>query len=357
MAQDEINTIYQRKVLGLLALIALGLILWLSLPVGVGVFLGALVAFTVEPVYNWLRQKIGSQLAALGLVLLATLLFLGVLTWLILYLFSQGAELIPSLLANKETMQRKIVESYNSLARLFHFKSQKWSYFIELLNRFRDTVGLQNIIERMASYVKDLASTLSQFTVSAMITIFFSVLTMYAVLRNFDELSHRIEKVLPIKPKHTRALLIELRQAGRSVFVGTVLVGIIQGVFAGIGYFICGIKEAVFLGAITAFASLIPTIGTGLVTIPVGLYLMATQGVFWGIGEIIYGIVIVAGVVDSVIRPMLVGGKNKLSVLLTFIGLFGGLKLFDVVGLLLGPMIMSIAIAVLRMYEQEKEEI
>jgi predicted PurR-regulated permease PerM len=197
------------------------------------------------------------------------------------------------------------------------------------------------------------ATAVAGTTFESLLTIFFLLLSMYFVLQNWTLLARRAEIMLPLRPRDTRALFEEFRRVGRTVLLGTVLTGLAQGALATIGYLITGVPEAALFGALTTVASLVPGVGTLLVWIPLGLYLLFTGHVGMGIAELIYGAAVVVGISDYVIRPRLVSEQGKAPALLTFAALFGGLEVFGLIGLILGPVIMSLAVALLRIYERE----
>jgi len=135
---------------------------------------------------------------------------------------------------------------------------------------------------------------------------------------------------------------------------GTVVTGVAQGVLAGLGFWITGVPQAAFFGIATALASLVPAVGTLLIWIPAGLYLFATGHPGKGIIELLWGALVVVGFSDYVVRPRLVGGET-IPALLVFIALFGGLEVFGLAGLVVGPVIVSLAVAVLRLYADEEK--
>jgi len=131
--------------------------------------------------------------------------------------------------------------------------------------------------------------------------------------------------VSPLRPDYTRALLGEFQRLGRVTLSGAVLTGLAQGALAAIGFWITGVPEAIFFGVATALASLVPAVGTLLVWVPVGLYLFARGSPGRAIVELAWGAVIVVGFCDYVIRPRL------------------------------GPVVMALAVAVLRPYAREEK--
>jgi predicted PurR-regulated permease PerM len=123
-----------------------------------------------------------------------------------------------------------------------------------------------------------------------------------------------------------------------------------------VGYWITGVPEAAFLGAATAVASLVPGVGTLIVWVPAGIFLIATGHPVMGVLELVWGSLVVVGASDYVIRPRLVGGHGTMPPLLTFAALFGGVEVFGLAGLIVGPLIMSVSFAVLKIFAQDAEE-
>jgi predicted PurR-regulated permease PerM len=139
------------------------------------------------------------------------------------------------------------------------------------------------------------------------------------------------------------------------VVVGNIGTGIVQGAIAGVGYGIARVPAPAFLGAITAVAALVPAFGTLLVWVPAGLVLVWSGRFAAGVFVFFWGAFAVVGFCDSVLRPKLVGRGERTSMWLTFVALFGGIKLFGFVGFLLGPLIMGMAMAALRLYERTRK--
>jgi predicted PurR-regulated permease PerM len=143
---------------------------------------------------------------------------------------------------------------------------------------------------------------------------------------------------------------------GREVFLGTVVTGLVQGLLAAIGYWITGVPEPAFFGAITALASLIPGVGTLLVWVPIGVVQILSGRAGAGLVELVFSALTVGIASDYVIRPRLVGREKNVPSILMFIALFGGVEVFGVIGLILGPMIATLSLAVLRTYERQVSE-
>jgi predicted PurR-regulated permease PerM len=178
-------------------------------------------------------------------------------------------------------------------------------------------------------------------------------MTAYFVLRHWTQILERAERLLPLHPMHTRVVLADFQKVGKEVFIGTMLTGLAQGFLAGVGYAIAGVPEPVLLGALTAICSVVPVVGTLLVWVPVGAGLVVSGHPVAGLFELLWGAFVVGILSDYVIRPKLVGGHGHVPTLLTFIALFGGIKVFGLLGLVVGPVIASVALALVRTYDRE----
>jgi predicted PurR-regulated permease PerM len=126
-----------------------------------------------------------------------------------------------------------------------------------------------------------------------------------------------------------------------------------QGVLVAVGFAIVGLPSPVVFGALTAIASFVPLVGTSLVLAPAVLYL-ATLGVWWKTIFLLVWGVVVAGSADNFLRPMLISGRGEIGTLTAFVGAVGGIATFGLVGLFLGPVIMSLAVALLRFAEESR---
>jgi predicted PurR-regulated permease PerM len=332
------------KALRFSALFAVAIILFIAHPMGIGVLLGTLTAFSLSPFYlrlvtRWERPVLAA-LFCVGLTILGGAAVFAGFGYL---LIGRGIGLLRGLAAGLSPggAVRNFFESINARLPLFGVHPGTLAQHIGN--------AAAEISERLA----DIASRVAGAAFSGLLALFFLFITAYFVLQNWSSLTRRAEIMLPLKPRDTRALFDEFRRVGRSVLLGTVLTGMAQGLLAFIGYYLTRIPEAAFFGALTAVVSLVPGVGTLLVWVPLGVYLLITGHVVLGVIELLYGAFVVGGLCDYVLRPRLVGGHGDMPALLTFLALFGALKVFGLIGLILGPVIMSLAVALLRIYERE----
>ena len=333
----------EHRALGWAALIAVLLIGWLVMPIGAGILLGTLLAFMVQPFFERLRPHIGPRWSALATVVASSLSFAGLLGGLAWLFVEKGSKLAQALIDALSPGG----SGGGVLATVGRLTSRLGVPPEEVAARAR--AYAEGAVVRAESIAELLVSTVA----SSLLGLFFMMLAMHFMLRNWDEVTRRAEETFPLRPDYTAALFAEFRRVGRTTLLGTIVTGIAQGVLATIGYWATGVPEPIFFGAATALASLIPAVGTMLVWIPAGIALIALDHPTRGIIELAWGLVVVVGVSDYVIRPLLVSGESEVPSLVTFAALFGGVEVFGLKGLILGPVLMSLGISVLRLYADE----
>ena len=347
-----LDSVAQRRALAVLAALAFATILWLVHPVGIGLFFGALLAFTFQPLHRSMcrqlhRMRHGRRaiLAAFACTTVATALVAGSLAELGYVIFGKGAGIVAALPA--------ALAPDGQLARFFQRVASHLAPFG--MNPGDLATHLRDLATQAALNLAQVAGALAGITFEVIITLLIVATTMFVVLARWPILARTAERVAPVAPRHTRNLLFELCTTGRHVMLGTIVTGAIQGILAGFVYALTNVPQAAFFGAMTAVASLLPLFGTMFVWVPLGIYLFMTGHPTAGIVEIAYCLVVVVGVTDYFLRAKLVGRSDTMRTYPTLIALFGGLAVFGAVGLVLGPVILAMALAVLRIYRRERE--
>ena len=335
----------EHRALGWAALAAVVAIAWIAMPVGVGVLLGTLLGFSLQPLFEQLKPRFGARWSALTIVVgsvLALAATLGGLTWL---LVAKGATLGHQWTASlgPRGPAGAVFSAVGSLTGRFGVPPE------ELANRAR------GLAESAAARVAEVAEAVVATTASGLLALFFAMLSMHFILRNWQAVTLRAQEALPLRPDYTAALFAEFQRVGRSTLLGTLGTGLAQGVLATLGYWILGVPEPLFFGAATAVASLVPAVGAALVWAPVGVAMILSGETTRGALELVWGATVVAALCDYVIRPRLVGG-DSLPSLVTFAALLGGVQVFGLKGLIVGPLVMSLAAAVLRLYWTEERK-
>lgn len=175
---------------------------------------------------------------------------------------------------------------------------------------------------------------------------------MFFFFKDGPVILNRIMALSPLPNFYERRLLSRLRLLMSATLYGTFLTAIIQGIAAGIGYAIAGIDQVVFWGVVTAFFALLPYFGTGLVWVPASLYLLCTGHIGSGIFLIAWGLIFV-GTIDNFLRSYFISRDVETYPLLTFLCIMGGIIVWGFTGIILGPLVLTLFLALIEIYEKE----
>lgn len=318
---------------------------WIASPIWVGLALGTVMAFTAQPIYRKLAGKQHEhRVLAAAVTTIVGGIIAAALGGICLYVVTRELILLVDL------FQRKMASG--SLSELIGDRSARALDHLGV-HRAEAMAKIRHELSAMTDYATGAVGVILQTTSSAVLGLIIALMTMYYVLLEWPTIAVRLERVLPLDPRHTRALMLEFRDVGRSSFVGTIATAIVQGTLGGIGFAIAGVSNPVTLAILTALASFLPLVGTALVWGGVAIYLIATGKILAAVFVLFWGLVVVMALSDYVIRPRLVGGKGHGHPLLMLVALLGGIEVFGLAGLIVAPILMSLFLAALRIYERE----
>ena len=190
---------------------------------------------------------------------------------------------------------------------------------------------------------------IGQGTAHIVISFFLMLYLLFFFLRDGSQLAQRLKDAIPLRPEQKRALFSKFTIVIRAMFKGTILVAVLQGVLGGIIFWFLGVPAAVLWGVVMAFLSLLPAVGAALIWLPVALYFVATGAVWQGLALIAYGTLVI-GLVDNLLRPILIGMDTKLPDYVVLISTLGGIAIFGLNGLVIGPVIAAMFIATWDIY-------
>jgi len=158
--------------------------------------------------------------------------------------------------------------------------------------------------------------------------------------------------IMPLRDEHERLLIDKFVSMSRATLRGTMMVGVVQGFLGGVMFAIASVPSPVIWGLIMTVMSVIPVIGVGIVWLPIGLILLLTGNVWQGVFVIIFGFAVIS-TIDNFLRPKLVGRDTQMHPLMIFFATLGGLSFFGFSGFIIGPIIASLALALLDIYALE----
>lgn len=176
--------------------------------------------------------------------------------------------------------------------------------------------------------------------------------SLFFLLRDGAKVFRRAVELVPLPDEHKTALVARLYTTVTAVLRGIFVVAAVQGLLAAVGYFLFGVPFAVLLGAVTAFFAPIPILGTGVVWVPVAGGLLISGAPQQALAVALWSVLIV-GTLDNLLRPILIGAEAKLPILLLFFGMLGGLQVYGFAGIIVGPVVVALFLALADIYRRE----
>ena len=188
------------------------------------------------------------------------------------------------------------------------------------------------------------ALSIGQNTFHFLVSFAIMLYLLFFLLRDGAALSARIRHAIPLSEEYKRNLISKFTTVIRATVKGNIVVAITQGALGGIIFWILGIQGAVLWGVLMAFLSLLPAVGAGLIWVPVAIYFLVTGAIWQGLTLIAFGVFVI-GLVDHILRPILVGKDTKMPDYVVLISTLGGMALFGLNGFVIGPLIAALFIA------------
>ncbi len=205
---------------------------------------------------------------------------------------------------------------------------------------------------RFFALAMDMTRTLPRNVFAGVINTLVMIFTLYFLFRDGPAIFKTVKDLVPMDPKHKDHIADQLYATVTAVVRGLFMVALAQGSSAGIGFLIAGTPSPVLLGFATAVASLIPFVGAIAVWLPIAVYYLMQGSVGKGIFLFLWGAGVVS-IVDNFLRPYLIGSRAKLPILFLFFALLGGIKVYGFMGLFLGPLVVALVIAFIKIYREE----
>jgi len=230
------------------------------------------------------------------------------------------------------------------------------------VTRLLDRVGLidfdtlqQRLVAALSTgsqFIATQAFGIGQNTFEFVASLFITLYLSFFLIRDGSQIVRSVRHAMPLAPAHTRDLLDKFGAVIRATVKGNLLVAAIQGALGGLALWFLGVGGALLWGVLMAFLSLLPAIGAALVWLPVAAWFLMIGAVWQGLALIAWGVLVI-GLVDNLLRPMLVGKDIGLPDYLVMISTLGGMALFGINGFVLGPLITAMFIAVWHIRTQD----
>jgi predicted PurR-regulated permease PerM len=305
----------------------------------------AILVIFFYPMHSRLARKLSSNRAAVFSTLAVTILLI-VPAILLTTLFVREA------LSISRGVQHTIVEQHTPTV------AKKWAWIAQHvpgLDPNADVVDmLAQAVQKEAGYLAERLGTILRNIAEFIFDLFVMIFAMFYFFRDGDQIIRGVRSILPFDAAHRDTMMRQARDLISASVMTSLIIAAIQGVLGGLGFAIVKLPTPVFWGVAMAFFSLVPVVGSGLIFVPASLWLGFTG--HWGRAILLLAICAgVSTVVDNVLRPLLLGGRTELSGLVIFISVVGGVSLFGMLGLVLGPILVATAASVLTVYMERPE--
>lgn len=210
--------------------------------------------------------------------------------------------------------------------------------------------------ERVAGFLAGQLGTLLRNAAMFLFKLFVTLFALFYLFRDADAIVAGIRRVLPLEEAHREQMLSEARDLIFASVTTSLIIAAVQGLLGGVGFAVVRLGSPVFWGVMMAFFSLLPVVGSAVIWVPAVIGLAATG--HWGRSIVLTAICAgVSGTVDNFLRPILLSGRARLSGLLVFISVLGGVGVFGMLGIVLGPIVVATAAGILDAYTRRRNSV
>ena len=319
------------------------------------IIIALLIASVFYPLYARIRTLLQGRKNLASLVMCVFVLLALVLPagWFVGTLSNEALEFYrrTSDSVSMEALQRALEQDSPWVARLRGFAAKAGLKITpESVEQLASSVGAQVglwLYRQLSSVASNLLSFLVHF--------FMMMLVIFYLFRDWERLRGYLIDHLPMPQDQLEKVATKFNEMGRAVFFGNGLSGIIQGILGGFGFALFGLNAPVLWGAVIGLMAFLPVIGASVVFIPATLILLFQGQIGLGAGFFLYN-ALYSCIIEYLLKPRLIGKGMQMNSLLVFIGIIGGIKMFGILGIIYGPLTMTIFLTLAEIYRLEYKQ-
>ncbi|ABE53264.1 AI-2E family transporter [Methanococcoides burtonii] len=331
--------------LALLSIIVLAVVLSYALLPYINAFLGAFILYVIfKPVYILLteRLKLKENISAILVMILSMILVVLPIYYMFTLIIGEIEMVITNIITNL---------SYVDITNYFDIVKN-----IDYINEIAPDIDIQG---KIVTLISTLGSYLSKHLIGAVQNIsglLISVIIMFFLLYYLftstnTNISNQLQDLIPFNKKNTNKLLTEIKNIIHSTLIATLLIAVLQGTIIGITFYAVGINGVALWAAVTTVLSFLPVVGAPLVWAPAVLFKLITQDYVAAIVILVAGIIL--SNIDNVLRPYIQKKVGAMHPFVSLLGIFVGIYLFGLVGIVVGPLLISSFLLILKMFNEE----
>lgn len=326
---------------------------WLLWPFYGAVFWGSILAIIFAPLHRRLVQRMPGRPNLAALISLSLVLLMVIIPVI---------GVTGSLMQEGASLFQRVKSGHFDVGQYFQqIMAALPAPIQDILARFdsADVPSLQknlsNAVIQGSQFLATRAFSIGQDTFQFVISFGVMLYLLFFLFRDGPDLSRRLRSAFPLSEEHKKHLFLKFTTVIRATVKGNIAVAAVQGALGGLIFAILGIQGALLWAVIMGFLSLLPAIGAGLIWGPVAIYFLVTGSVWQGVTLILYGVLVI-GMVDNVLRPLLVGKDIKLPDYLVLISMLGGMAFFGLNGFVIGPLIAALFMSCWDLFSPEVKE-
>lgn len=316
---------------------------WLMLRPFISVLAWAVVLVIVfYPVHQRLRERMGrpslSALLSCVLVVLLAVMPLTLLTMAVAEELSKAVPNLPSQISSLMNPQTSV------LGRVSEWIQGRFG-----IDTLRSEQFMADQLQRSSQFLLSLSFSLVGNIASGIVKAFFVVFTMYYLFRDGDRIVSKLPAALPLERRQSEAIISRTRDVVSASVYGIVVIASLQGLLGGIAFWILGIPSPLLWAVLMTFVCMIPVLGSFLVWLPLAIYLAVSGHWTKAILLVIWGTLVIS-MIDNLLRPKWMKNQTRLHELLVFFSVLGGISVFGLLGIILGPVVLAITLGLLQTF-------
>jgi predicted PurR-regulated permease PerM len=307
-------------------------------------FLGMLIlsasfAVVLKPIYNFINKKLVHNISWLASLLTIIIFLLG----LCVPLFFVGKEVFNQ----TQDLYYNIISTQNTSNLISSIDSS--------VNKFLPAGFNFDVNSKIMELVSSLSSSLAELfssTLNSIVMFVLMVFTLFYILKDGEKWEKEFVNILPLKNDHINIIISDLKKSINKILKGSFVIAIVQGILAWAGFMIFGIPNAIIWAIVAGIASFIPNLGTSVVSVPAILFLFFTGMQLQALGLLLWSALLI-GMIDNLLAPYIISKDTGIPSLFILFAILGGMALLGPIGILIGPLALSLLYSLISIYRKE----
>lgn len=313
----------------------------------------ALAAIMFQPLYRWMLRKLGGRrnpaaIASLGVIFFAVLV---PALWLATLVVQEALVLVATLQAQSLDLAASFDRVYGMLPDVAQQAVDRsgWADMANVQTK------LEGLLAESAGMIASQAVSIGSGALGFLLAFSVGLYVMFFLLRDGERIGRTVLRTIPVERSISERLAQRFLGIVRATIKGSGVVGLVQGVLAGISFVIVGLESALLFGVLTTVFALVPVIGAGAVYVPVGLWQLVAGEAWQGIFVLVFGFAVISSS-DNVLRPILVGRDTGIPDWIILVTTLGGISFLGFSGIVLGPLVAGLFLASWSILQEQRDE-